>query len=124
MTLSRGEGETIRINVFKDTREPFAALLTSHGVEFERGYALIGVPMAAGEWFTVAAAAGAFGGLAHVVVTYLKAKHGRKVIITTRERTVVHAEGLTHEELEKVLSLASNITVIDTKTERSSDATS
>lgn len=109
--------QSVRINVFKGSREPFLSLLREHGIEYEEHAPPIGVVFAAGEWVEVAKSTAVFGSLAAVVVAFLKHRHGRKVIITTKDNTVVHAEGLTHKELEKVLELASNVTAIDRGTD-------
>ncbi len=54
------------------------------------------------------------GSLATIIVMFIKAKHGRKVVITTKDNKVIHAEGLTKEELEPILQEAKNLTAIDT----------
>lgn len=51
--------------------------------------------------------------LATVVIAFINSRRGRKVIITTKDRTVVHAEGLSSSELEQVLQKAQNLTAID-----------
>lgn len=40
-------------------------------------------------------------------------KHGRKIIITTKDDKIIHAEGLTKEELEPILKEAKNLAAID-----------
>jgi hypothetical protein len=54
-----------------------------------------------------------WGALALVLIAFIKSRHGRKVIITTRDNTVILAEGLSTKELEKVLELAKSLTAID-----------
>jgi hypothetical protein len=52
--------------------------------------------------------------LAAVVCAYLKNKRSRKIIITTKDNTVVHAEGLSQAEVERVLEKAKSLTAIET----------
>lgn len=51
--------------------------------------------------------------LATVVVAFINRKKDRKVIITTKENTVVHVEGMSTSEIESILQEARNITAID-----------
>ena len=104
----------IRISLFKDSREPFVALLREHGIEFSSRAPRMGVPMASGEWVEVLKSISISAPFATVVVAFLKHRHSRKIIITTNDNTVVHAENLTHEELLQVLQDAKNLTVIET----------
>ena len=55
-----------------------------------------------------------WGALATVLVVFVKAKHGRKVMVTKKDHTTIQAEGLTKEELESILKDAMNVTAIDT----------
>ena len=55
-----------------------------------------------------------WGALAIIVAVFINAKHGRKVTITTKDNRVIHAEGLTKEELELILKETKNLTLIDT----------
>ena len=52
--------------------------------------------------------------LATIVVMFIKAKYGRKVLITTKDNKVIHAEGLTKEELDPILKEEKNVATIDT----------
>ena len=54
-----------------------------------------------------------WGALATIVVMFIKSKHGRKIIITTKDDKTIHAEGLTKEELEPILKEAKNLAAID-----------
>lgn len=55
-----------------------------------------------------------WAGLATVLVAFIKTRSSRKVIITTKDNTVIHAEGLTAQELERILGMATSIAVIET----------
>lgn len=72
--------------------------------------------MAAGwviEVFSAVKEATPWGALAVVIVAWLKAKSSRKVIITTRDNTVVHVEGFSIEQVAKVLESAKDAAIID-----------
>ncbi|MFM9923424.1 hypothetical protein VLK31_10575 [Variovorax sp. H27-G14] len=105
---------SIRIHLFRHSREPVLSLLAEHGVEFVHNAPTPGVVMASGEWVDVVKTVTIAAPLAGVVVAFLKHRHGRKVIITSHDRTVIHAENLTHDELVMVLEKAASITAIDT----------
>jgi hypothetical protein len=107
---------SIPAHVFKDSFRPFVELLNEHGVPYQMREARMGVPMASSGVIEIIQAVGvasAWGGLAAVLVAFIKARAGRKVIVTTKDNNVIHAEGLTAAELERVLSIAANIAVID-----------
>lgn len=105
---------SIRIALFKDSSEPFRALLSESGIEFVQRAPRPGAIMASGEWLEVLKTASISAPLAGVVISFLKHRHGRKVIITCGDRTILHAENLTHEELIDVLDRAASVTAIDT----------
>jgi hypothetical protein len=50
-----------------------------------------------------------------VIREYLKYRHSRKVTITTKDNTIIHAEGLTAKDLEKILQHSKSLTVIETE---------
>jgi hypothetical protein len=54
-----------------------------------------------------------WGALTTIIVVFIKSKHGRKVIITTKDDKIIQAEGLTKEELEPILKEAKNLATID-----------
>ena len=107
---------TLPVHLFKDSFGPFLALLNEHGIKYQMREVRMGVPMASGGTLEIVQAVGnvAFwASLATVLVAFINSRRGRKVIITTKEGTVVHAEGLSLKELETVLERAQNLTAID-----------
>jgi Effector Associated Constant Component 1 len=104
------------VHLFKDSFGPFLTLLNEHGIQYQMREVRAGVPMASGGTLELVQAVGnaAFwASLATVVVAFINSRRGRKVIITTKDGTVVHAEGLSPSELEQVLQKALNLTAID-----------
>ena len=107
---------TLRVHLFKDSFRPFVELLNEQDIKYQMQQARMGVPMASGGVLEIVQAVGnaAFWpSVATVVVAFMNGWRGRKVIITTKDQTVVHAEGLTPGELEKVLQQAQSLTAID-----------
>src|SRR5690348_15537705 len=99
-------------HVFKDGFRPFVELLNEHQVQYQMREVRSGVPMASSGVIEIAQAVGVasmWGGLAAVLVAFIKSRSSRKVIVTTKDNTVVQAEGLTAAELERVLAMAASI---------------
>ena len=111
--------ETFPVHVFKDSFGPFITLLNKHHVKYTMREVRSGVPMASSGIIEVLQSAAMWGALATVIVAFLKSRRSRKVIITTKDNTVVHAEGLSPKELETVLAQAKNLTAIETEKDES-----
>jgi len=107
--------ERLPIHLFKDSFGPFVTLLNEHHIKYTMRDVRSGVPMASSGVVELLQSAAMWGALATVVVAFIKSRRGRKVIITTNDNTVVHAEGLSPEELEKVLAQAKSLTAIETE---------
>lgn len=93
-------------------------------MKYQMQEARTGVQMAPSAVIEIVQAVGnaaMWGALATVLVAFINSRRGRKVIITTKDNIIVHAEGLSPKELEQVLEHAKNLTAIDpTKHEESS----
>ncbi len=107
---------TLPVHLFKDSYDPFVTLLCEVGITFEARMPPVGVPQNAGHVIDVLVQSKEFWvTLATVICAFLKNRRSRKVIITTRGNTVVHAEGLGQTELMRVLQQAQSIAAIVTK---------
>jgi len=110
--------DSIRVNVFKDSAEPFTELLNEHQIEYY-GVALnTSGPINAGEMIEIIKTIGnasVWPALATVIVAFLKARKSRKIIIQTKDNQIFHAEGYSVKEISKVLENAHKITAIETK---------
>jgi hypothetical protein len=107
---------SLPLHLFKDSSASFTEALSDNGVTFSRRIQLSEAPMAAGwviEVFSAVKELTPWGALAVVVVAWLKAKSSRKVIITMKDNTVVHAEGLSVEQVAKVLESAKDAAIIE-----------
>ncbi len=109
--------KSLPVHLFKDGFGPFLALLNEKQVPYTMREQRAGVPMASSGVIEILQSAAMWGGLASVIIAYLKVSHGRKVIITTKDDKVIQAEGLTHKELEQMLQYAKNLTAIETKSD-------
>jgi len=115
---------TLQVHLFKASFGPFIQLLNEHELTYQMREVRAGTVMASGGVLEIVQAVGNvtfWGSLATVVVTFIKSRSSRKVIITTKDGTVVHAEGLSLKELEKVLEKAHNLTAIDTDNKGSAE---
>ncbi|CTP89976.1 hypothetical protein A6R71_14890 [Xanthomonas translucens pv. arrhenatheri] len=104
-------------HVFKASFRPFVELLNEHQIKYQIREMRAGLPMASSgviEILQVVGVASMSGRLAAVLIAFIKSRSSRKVIVTTKDNTVIHAEGLTAPELERILDMAASIAVIDT----------
>lgn len=107
---------TLPVHLFKTSFGPFVQLLNEHELTYRMREVRSGAFMASGGTLELVQAVGnaAFwASIAAVVVAFINSRRSRKVIITTKDGTVVHAEGLSQKELEKVLEQARDLTAID-----------
>lgn len=108
---------TLQVHLFRASFGPFVQLLNEHELKYQMGDVRSGAVIASGGTLEIVYAIGnaAFwASLATVIVAFINSRRSRKVIITTKDGTVVHAEGLDEKELEEVLVHARNLTAIDT----------
>ncbi|MEN5179831.1 hypothetical protein ABE501_08640 [Comamonas testosteroni] len=106
----------IRVQLFKDSRESFIEMLQQEKIDFSEI-----------QMFSTVAASGSaigihllelspyFASLSAVLIAWIKSRSSRKVIITTKDRKVVHIEGMSQEDVIKILSTVEDIAVIDTE---------
>ena len=107
--------ETLPVHVFRNSFGPFITLLKEHQVKFTIRENRSEVQMGASGVIELLQSAALWGALAAVIVQFIKSRRSRKVIITTKDQTVVHAEGLSPKELEDVLTQAKSLTAIETE---------
>ena len=105
--------ESLRIHLFKDSLDSFVELLDEHGIAHRYQDPRAGGPMVSGHVFEVLQSAAMWGALATVIIAFINRRRGRKVIITTKDGIVVHAEGLSTKEIEKVIGEAKSLAAID-----------
>lgn len=110
--------DSIQVHVFRDSRDSFTQLLDQNDIGYY-GVALNSYgPMNAGEILEIVKAVGnaaLWPSLATVIVAFIRVRKTRKVIITTKNNMIFHAEGYSVEEISQILHEARSITAIDTK---------
>ena len=106
--------EYLHIYVFKESFGPIIKLLNMYDVKYQICEERSGAAMAASSVIEILQSAIMWGALATVIVTFLKSKNDRKVIITTKDNKIIHAEGINSKELEEILKQSKNLAAIDT----------
>jgi len=105
--------DILPIHLFKGSFEPVLDLLNEHNIKYQMEQVRPGVVMASGSTLEIVLSATVWASLATVLVAFIKARHGRKIVITTKNNQVIHAEGLTAKDMEVVLKNAKNIMAVD-----------
>lgn len=105
----------MRIALFKDSRASFLQGLTESEINFEELRLMPGGIMASATYVTVAQTAAVSTAVAAVLVAWLKARASRKVMLTLKDKQIVHLEGYSVEEVKQLLNMTEVATVIDTK---------
>lgn len=106
---------TVIFSLFKDSEKSFLAALDEAAIDYNPVAALSTTILASGGLIAIAQTIVSSGAVAAIVVAWLKARASRKVIVTTNENQVVHVEGYSVDEVEKILAIAASVAVIDTE---------
>jgi len=112
---------SIRVHLHKNSCKPFTDLLNENGVEFIERRPSPGVIMNAGQIVEILNALqipSIAASLATVICAFVKARSSRKLIITTNDNQIIHAEGYNEKEIQRLLQNIKNITAIDTESGR------
>lgn len=107
---------SLPFHVFKDSSASFTEALAQNSIEYSRRIQLAEGPMAAGwivDVFSALKDPTPWAALAAVLVTWLKVKANRKVIVTTKDNQIIHTEGLSVADTIKVLERAKSVAVIE-----------
>ncbi len=109
---------SIRLELFNS--KDFLDELKKNEIDYKMNYPKPGVIYMTGESAEIIIKLGAsFISLAAIVVKWLKVTASRKVIIQTKNKKVIHIEGYSEKDVEKILKHAEKITVIDSKPNKS-----
>ncbi len=71
--------------------------------------------MASATYVAVAQTAAVASAVAAVLVTWLKARASRRVILTLKDKQIIQLDGYSVEEVKELLNMTEVATVIDTK---------
>lgn len=61
------------------------------------------------------------GAIAPVLVAWLKGRASRKIILTLQDKTIIHVEGYSLEQVRELIPLIASMTVIDTSLAKESN---
>lgn len=107
--------ELLPVHVFKGSFRPIIELLNESDIKYQMHETRSDEVMAASSILEIILSPAMWGALATVIVVFIKAKYGREVTITTKDDKIIHAKGLTKEEIEPILKEAKNLAAIDTE---------
>jgi hypothetical protein len=108
---------SLRLTLFKHGAESFLAALDEAAISHTPVHSYSIAPQGSGlvEAITALSDAMPWNAIAKVVVAWIEARKSREVIIYTDEGKWFHAKGYSASEVQKLLEISTNITVIDTK---------
>ena len=109
--------DVLPVHVFKSSFGPIVTLLNDNNVDYQMTAVRSDVVMASSGIIEVLVNASIWVSLASVIITFIKAKNGREVMITTKDNKVIHAKGLNSKQLQSILEQASDVKAIDTRKE-------
>ncbi len=104
----------MRVALFKDSQASFLQALNEAGIPFEKLKAAPGSVMASGAMVIIAQTVAIVGAIAPVLVAWLKGRASRKIILTLQDRTIIHVEGYSLEQVRELIPLIASMAVIDT----------
>lgn len=94
--------------------ETLLADFDAAGIQYVRRRPEPGQVMNAGEWIEIAKVV-PWVAIAKVLVEWIRARASRKVIITLDDNSIFYAEGLSVDEVERLLPKAKTIVAAETK---------
>jgi len=100
--------------LFKDSTDSFLTMLDDSAIKYDSVAALSGQLIASGTLIALAQTVASSTAIAAIVVAWLKARSSRKIIVTTELHQIIHLEGYSLAEVEKILAVATQVAVIDT----------
>jgi hypothetical protein len=99
--------------MFRDSFASMIDLLNEHHVKFQMRESRSGEVMAPTGVIELLQSTAMWGALATIVVTFIKRRIGRKVIITTKDMEDIQVEGLSPNELEEILERSMSLVAFD-----------
>ncbi|HDR9797398.1 hypothetical protein SB461_27420 [Burkholderia cenocepacia] len=100
--------------LFKDSKNSFLSELDRNSIEYSQIELFSSGVMASGELIAIAKAFVSSTAFATVVVTWLKTRASRKIIVTAKDEKIIHLEGYSVDEVEKILAIADRVAVVET----------
>lgn len=115
--MSSQKCAVVRLTLFKNSSKSFLAALDEAGISHSPVRIFSSAPQNSGlvEAITALSDAMPWNAIAKVIVTWIEARKSREVIIYTEKGEWFHAKGYSASEVQKLLQISTNVTVIDTK---------
>lgn len=115
--MSNQAVSVVRLTLFKFSHQSFVAALDKAQIHHERVQLFSTEPQASGIVESISALSDAmpWNSIAKIIIAWLDARKSREVLIQTEDGRVVHAKGYSASDIQKILPLSVNVTVIDTK---------
>lgn len=115
--MSTQKYASVRLTLFKHGAESFLAALDEAAISHAPVHSYSISPQGSGlvEVITALSEAMPWNAIAKVVVAWIEARKSREVIISTGPGEWFHAKGYSASEVQKLLQISTNVTVIDTK---------
>lgn len=108
----------MRISIIGKGSETLLQDFGASGLQFTRHRPAIGQVMNSGELIEILSSAKGvtpWAAIATVLVAWLRARASGKVIITHKNKQIFHAEGMSSEEVERLLPLCESVVAMETK---------
>jgi hypothetical protein len=108
----------MKISLLGIGSETLLSELDSAGVKYSHRRPPLGAPVASGntiEITTLIKDAVPWAAIASVLVAWLRSRSSRKVILTLDDNKVFHAEGMSVDEIQRLLPHTKNVAACETK---------
>ncbi|WP_175033657.1 hypothetical protein [Burkholderia lata] len=109
--------------LFKHSKDSFLSELNQASIKYSPVETFSSGIMASGELITIAQTVASSTAVATIVSAWLKTRASRKVIVTTKENEVTHLEGYSVKDVEKILSMADRVTMIESENNSNQNST-
>lgn len=107
----------LRIHLFKHSHQSFLTALDIENIPHHPLHQFTSRPQASSfvECISTIFDKMPWNSLAKVMITWINARRSREIIVTTSDMKIIHLKGYSVTDAEKIIKLARDITVIDTK---------
>jgi hypothetical protein len=110
--------ETLRIQLFKNGSRELFHMLAAQSIPMDMKRSDPGTIMASGEVIEIIKVVGGVSlipSIALIVIQWMKNKASRKIMIQTKKKEIVEIQGMSIDEVTKLLEIAESVTAIQTK---------
>jgi hypothetical protein len=104
----------MRISLLGESTQELIEELDAAGVEFQHQSFPPGTVVNGGDWLEFAQSSIPWAAIAAALTAWLKSRASRKVVITRNDNVIFQAEGLSVDEVERLLRSSRNVIAADT----------